>query len=262
VGADAAADGIAAERHGATLLLRIDRPAVHNALSAGVLAALERALDDAERDAAVRVVAIVGTGERAFCAGADLGELRGLDADAAHARLAEGQRVLRRLERLAKPTLAAVNGVALGGGFELALACTLMLASERASFGLPEAQLGLIPGYGGTQRLPRALGRRRALALMLTGERLSAADAHAAGLLAAPPLAPEQLLPQALALAERLAGGSARAQALIREAVGGDPDGDAALARESALAALALASADAAEGIAAFLEKRPPRFAA
>jgi len=261
MGADPAGGGVTSERHGATLLLRLDRPAVHNALSAGVLAALARAIDEAARDAAVRAVVLTGAGERAFCAGADLGELRGLDADAAHARLAHGQRVLRRLERLAKPTIAAVNGLALGGGFELALACTLVLASERASFGLPEALLGLIPGYGGTQRLPRALGRRRALALMLTGDRLAAAEAHTAGLLAAAPLAPDELLPSALALAERLAGGSARAIALIREAVGGDPDGDAELVRESALAALSLAGADAAEGIAAFLDKRPPRFA-
>lgn len=262
MGARATAGGIATERHGAALLVRLERPQVHNALNAELLAALERALAAAERDAGVRAVVLTGGGERAFCAGADLGELRGLDADAAHARLAEGQRVMRRLERLATPTIAAVNGVALGGGFELALSCTLALASDRASFGLPEAGLGLIPGYGGTQRLPSAIGRRRALALMLTGERLSAAEAHAAGLLAAPPLAPGELLPRALSLAERIAAASPRAVALIREAVGPEPRDDGALAHESALAALALAGGDAAEGIAAFLDKRPARFAA
>jgi enoyl-CoA hydratase len=249
------------ERRGPVLFVLIDRPAVHNALNAEVLAELERALDVAEDDTAVRALIVSGAGERAFCAGADLAELCGMGPDAAHAHLAHGQRVLRRVERLAKPTIAAVGGVALGGGFELALACTLTLASESASFALPEARLGLIPGYGGTQRLPRALGRRRALALMLSGDRLSAADAHAAGLLAAAPLPPGELIPTALALAERLAAGSARAIALIREAVDADAVSDEQLAHETALAALALSGADAAEGIAAFLDKRPPRFA-
>jgi enoyl-CoA hydratase len=234
---------------------------VSNALNGELLRALGRELAAAEADPDVRVVVLTGTGERSFCAGADLDELRGLGPDDAHAHLLAGQRTLRALERLSKPTIAAVEGVALGGGFELALACTLIVAGERASFGLPEARLGLIPGFGGTQRLPAAIGRRRALALMLSGARLSAAEAHDAGLLAEPPLEPGALLPGALALGERLAAMSPRSLALIREAVGPDPVAATGLAHESALAALALAGADGGEGIAAFLEKRPPRFA-
>jgi enoyl-CoA hydratase len=247
---------------GPVTTLTLHRPERYNALNGAVVAQLGAAVAALAADPSTRVIVLTGTGEKAFSAGADLDELAGLSAGRAHEVLAAGQRVFRALETCPTPIIAAVNGVALGGGMELALACTFILAGERASFGLPENGLGLIPGYGGTQRLPRLIGRHAAAFVMLSGERLTAERAYAWGLLPCPPIAPDELLTRAHELAHRIAGRSPTATAAILQAIdrGADTDLNTALAFESALAGLAVGSPDAAEGIAAFRAKRSPAF--
>jgi enoyl-CoA hydratase/carnithine racemase len=180
----------------------LNRPRELNALNADLFARLAAATEEAAADPEVRVVVIRGTGERAFSAGADLDELDGSSEQEAQAILARGGAVFSAIERLGKPVIAAVDGYALGGGLELALACTLTLVSTNASLGLPEVRLGLIPGYGGTQRLPRAIGLARALDLILTGRTIAAAEALEIGLLTR---VADDALAAAIALAEEIA---------------------------------------------------------
>lgn len=241
--------------------VRLDRPQVHNTLNSQVLAELDGVLRDvAESDA--RAVVLTGTGTRAFSAGADLDELAGVDAVAAHKLLSAGQAVLSRLEAYPIPVIAAVNGLALGGGFELALACTFMVMAESAELGLPETGLGLIPGYGGTQRLARRVGLPVAAHTILTGERITAERAHTLGLAPVPPVPDDQLVAVVEALALRIAsrGPQAVRSALLALRHGSDGGLSAGLALESALAGLVTGSAEAAEGIAAFRERRTPSF--
>ncbi len=248
------------EQRGAARYLTLNRPEVLNALNASVFTALEEQLARISSDPGTRTVVITGAGDRAFSAGADLDELTGLDPVDRRALLERGQRIFRSLETLGIPVIAAVNGYALGGGFELALACTLIVAAESARFGLPEVGLGLIPGYGGTQRLPRAVGSRAALGMMLTGEQIDAARADELGILSQSPV-PDDDLPEVVgSLADSISGKSPRAASLILKAVGYAVGLDASLAHETTLAALAASSGDADEGIAAFREKRTPRF--
>lgn len=253
-------DALIAEQTGRVLRLTINRPDALNALNAEVLSGLRNELDGAARDASVRVVVIAGTGERAFSAGADLDELTGFDPADTRARLRQGQSAIRALETLEKPVIAAVRGYALGGGFELALACSLILGAESAKFGLPEVGLGLIPGYGGTQRLPRLIGRQAALDIILTGERIDARRAYELGILCRAPVPDGDLLATADGLAGEMAHRSPKAMRLALSAVNSTVDLDSALAYETALAALATTSEDAAEGIKAFQEKREPNF--
>lgn len=253
-------DAVIAEQKGCVLRLTINRPDVLNALNAEVLSGLRNGLDRAAQDASVRVVVIAGTGERAFSAGADLDELTGLDPADTRDRLRKGQSTIRALETLEKPVIAAVRGYALGGGFELALACSLILGAESARFGLPEVGLGLIPGYGGTQRLPRLVGRQAALDIVLTGERIDARRAYELGILCRPPIPDGDLLAAADDLAGEMARRSPKATRLALSAVNSTVNLDSALAYETALAALATTSEDAAEGIKAFQEKREPNF--
>jgi enoyl-CoA hydratase len=248
------------EQKGRVRYLTLNRPDVLNALNAGVFAALETELARIEADPGTRVVVVTGSGERAFSAGADLGELMDLDPVDTRKLLGRGQHAFRALERLGKPVIAAVNGYALGGGFELALACSLIVGAERASFGLPEAGLGLIPGYGGTQRLPRLIGKQAALRIMLSGQRVDAARAYELGILSQPPVPDDELLDVVGGIAEEISGKSPKAAALIIEAVGSSDGLDQGLAHETTLAALAAASRDAAEGVSAFREKRAPNF--
>ncbi|BCJ67997.1 enoyl-CoA hydratase/isomerase family protein [Polymorphospora rubra] len=254
---------VVVERTGPVTTVTINRPEAHNALDAEVLRRLHAAVLDAEADPAIRAVVVTGSGEKAFCAGADLKELAGMSADRAHKTLRTGQRVLRDIERAAVPVIAAVNGVALGGGFELVLASTFSVISTRATLGLPESGLGLIPGYGGTQRLPRIVGAPTAAHLMLTGTRLDAQRAHQLGLTPIPPVAPADLMATASALAEKIAAQGPGAVRSILTALdaGRDAPLDAGLRLETGLAALAVAGAESDEGIAAFLARRPPRFA-
>lgn len=248
------------ERSGPFRWVTINRPAVHNALNRAVFDALDDVCARAAADPDLRVLFITGAGAKAFSAGADLDELAGRDADAAQRILARGGAVLDRLAGLPVPVVAAVNGVALGGGFELALACTFVVAAEHAGFGLPETGLGLMPGYGGTQRLPGAVGRATALRLMLTGDRLSAGEAHAAGLLAAPPVPAAELRVGCEAIGARIAGRGPRATARVLDAVRAGDRLAAGLDHELLLASMAIGSGEAAEGIAAFRERRRPNF--
>lgn len=242
--------------------LTINRPEVLNALNAEVLQGLREAVLAAAAAPSVRVVIITGSGEKAFSAGADLKELQGMSSDRAHEMMCAGQQAMREIERAAIPVIAAVNGAALGGGFELVLACTFPVLSTRASLGLPESGLGLIPGYGGTQRLPRVLGAQTAAHLMLTGSRLDAERAYQLGLTPVPPVAPEELGEIASTIAEKIAAQGPRAVRSILAALeaGRDSTLDSGLHLEAGLAALAIGGAESAEGIGAFLKRRPPSF--
>ncbi|WP_329254629.1 enoyl-CoA hydratase-related protein [Actinoallomurus sp. NBC_01490] len=250
------------ERRDATLWLTLNRPGVHNALNAELLGRLDDALDEAAADTGVRAIVLTGAGTKAFSAGADLGELAGLPAERAHQVLARGGRIVGRLERSPVPVIAAVGGLALGGGFELALACSFIVAAERASFGLPETGLGLIPGYGGTQRLPRLIGRQAALHAILTGERITADRAYGLGMVAVPPVPREDLDATAERIAATVASRGPHASGRVLEAVasGLDSSLEAGLRLETGLAALCVADPEAAEGIAAFREHRAPAF--
>jgi enoyl-CoA hydratase len=244
---------------GPVAVVELNRPAVHNTLNRAMLDALDRTLDELVRNATTRAVVLAGAGGRSFCAGADLDELTGQSAAQAHELLARGQRLFDRIQHYPLPVIAAVNGWALGGGFELALACSFIVAATDAKFGLPEAGLGLMPGYGGTQRLPRLVGRQLALSLMLTGSRLDAVRAFDIGLLPEPPVAPPELLASATQRARDIAAKGPLAVRSILKAVA-DDGAAAGLHLESALAGILTASAEAADGIAAFRQRRTPKF--
>lgn len=247
---------------GPMAIVRINRPAVHNALTAAILRRFGDEIDALADSGDIRAIVVTGSGEKAFCAGADVDELTGLDAEQAVAVMRSGQAVLRRVERCPVPVIAAVNGLALGGGFELMLACSFALASTRAAFGLPESGLGLIPGYGGTQRLARVAGPAVARHVMLTGDRIDAERAYQLGIVARPPVDAPELMPLALQVAQRIAARGPRACRAILEAVdaGLNSPLEVGLALETQLAALAIGGSDSSEGIAAFQQKRPPAF--
>ncbi len=241
--------------------LTVNRPDKLNALNRTVMEELAAAVAEAAGDSAVAALAITGAGPKAFVAGADIAEFKGLTAAEAQALSRRGQGVFAALEGLAKPVLAAVNGFALGGGCELAMACHLRIASSAARFGQPEVKLGLIPGYGGTQRLPRLVGRGRALEMLLAGDMIDAGTAAAWGLVNRV-VAPEELRGSVQELAERIIGVSPAAMRRCLEAVavGLDCPLDRAQEVEASLFGLCAASPDMEEGVAAFLEKRPPSF--
>src|SRR5690349_20504631 len=175
-------ENITIERDGATAVVTVNRPKVLNALNSQTLDELRRAILELKQDAAVRAVVLTGAGEKAFVAGADINELSVLTPAAGREHAAMGQHVLDLVEHMGKPVIAAINGYALGGGCELAMACTIRIAADTAKLGQPEINLGLIPGYAGTQRLSRIVGRGRALELLLTGDQISAAEALRLGL--------------------------------------------------------------------------------
>jgi len=240
-------------------ILTLDRPTVLNALNAAAFAELDVALDVLASDPAVRVVLLTGAGDRAFAAGADIRELVQLNADQGRSFALRGQAVFRKIEKLGKPVIACIQGFALGGGCELAMACTLRLAADNARLGQPEVKLGIIPGYGGTQRLPRLVGRGAALKLLLTGATVDAPEALRIGLV--DEVAPAALLMQrAEALALEIAANAPLAIAETMRAVdqGLDLPLDDALDREAACFGRLCGSADKAEGTEAFLAKRRP----
>lgn len=240
----------------------VDRPEALNALSTEVLDALEQAFLKARDASDVRALVVTGAGTKSFVAGADIKELQALEKPHAfQAYLRRGQGVFRLLERMGKPSIAAVNGYALGGGLELALACTLRIASEKARLGVPEINLGGIPGYGGTQRLARLVGAGRALELILTGKHVEAPEALRLGIVNEVVPA-DRVVQRAEALAGELASKSPVALKSALDAVqnGLEMPLDDALYFEAQVAALSFTSEDGREGLKAFLEKRPARW--
>jgi enoyl-CoA hydratase len=252
---------IGCERDGGVAEVTVRRPAKLNALNAQTVAELTAVFRELAADEDVGAVVLTGEGEKAFVAGADIGELANLTADQAERLAARGQALMDLVENLGKPVVAAVNGFALGGGCELAMACTFRYAAAGAKLGLPETGLGLIPGYGGTQRLPRLVGRGRALELILTGDMIDAEAACAMGLVNRV-LPAEELLPAARKTAAKLAGKSPltlrAALKAVNEGLAQNQDGGCRL--EAALFGVCGSSEDAREGCAAFLEKRKPAF--
>jgi enoyl-CoA hydratase len=249
------------EREDAVLLITINRPKVLNALNAATLDELERAFADARADPGTRAIILTGAGEKAFVAGADINELAVQTPVGGREHARRGQALLDRIERLGKPVIAAINGFALGGGCELAMACTLRVAAETAKLGQPEINLGLMPGYAGSQRLPRLVGRGRALELLLTGDPISATEAWRIGLVnRVVPAA--TLMDEARRLAQQLASKPPVAMRYILDAVGGGLEmsfGDAET-YEATLFGLVSTTDDMREGTTAFLEKRKPIF--
>jgi enoyl-CoA hydratase len=250
------------ERRDSTAILTINRPKALNALDGPTLLQLERALDAVERDDAVRVIVVTGAGERSFVAGGDIGDLNARQGLPHFLELAEVlHRVFRRFEACDKPTIAAVNGWALGGGTELLLSLDLRLLAENAKLGLPEINLGLFPGAGGTQRLTRQVPLCRAKEMMFTGDPITAEEAVAIGL--ANRVVPrEKLMEETLALARKIGGKSPLILKLLKRTLrhGGEMPLGAALAHEQAMIGLVLDSKDAHEGCTAFLEKRAAQF--
>jgi enoyl-CoA hydratase len=241
---------------GRVATVTLNRPKVLNALNAAMFRELDEVFAALAEDAAVRAVLLLGAGGKAFAAGADIGELVEVNA-ASGALLAErGQRVLRRIETMGKPVIACIDGFALGGGCELAMACTLRLASDAARLGQPEIKLGLVPGYGGTQRLPRLVRRGAALKMLLTGATVDAAEALRIGLV--DEVVAGDLMARAKELAEAIAAMPPLAVAAAMEAVGRGAELplDEAMALEAAIFGRLCGTEDKREGTRAFLEKR------
>jgi enoyl-CoA hydratase len=254
-------ENIRYEKKDQIAFVTISRPKVLNALNTRTMEELSRAFQSVRDDDDVRVAILTGEGEKAFVAGADINELALLGPVEAEMFSARGQAIFSLIESCGKPVIAAVNGFALGGGCELALACTVRLASENARFGQPEIKLGIIPGYGGTQRLPRIVGKGRALQIFLTGDMIRADEAYRIGLVnEVLPIA--ELLPHAEALAHKMIANAPLATRYCLDAVNKGlnmPLADA-LAHEAALFGLSCATTDKKEGTSAFLEKRAPQF--
>lgn len=239
-------------------VVKLDRPRVLNALNAHTLNELDRAFGHLGAEESIRVILITGAGERAFAAGADINELAALTAEEGHAFALRGQAVFRAIETLGKPVIACVRGFALGGGCELAMACTLRLAADDARLGQPEVKLGVIAGYGGTQRLPRLVGRGAGLRLLLTGATVDANEALRIGLV--DEVVPAAgLMERAEALALEIAANAPLAvkETLFAVNEGLDQPLDLALMREAVRFGHVCGSEDKAEGTAAFLAKRP-----
>jgi enoyl-CoA hydratase len=243
------------------LILTIDRPKVLNALNAATVDEIYRVFAAARDDDNVRSVIVTGGGEKAFVAGADINELARQTPVSGKETSEHGQMILSFIEHFPKPVIAAINGFALGGGCELALACHIRIASDKAQIGLPEVTLGIIPGYGGTQRMARLLGKGKALELICTGERVNAAEAEKIGLVNKV-VPPDQLMATAEEMAKKM---MARGPLAIRAAIeavinGSEMSFNEGQFLEAALFGLLCASEDTKEGLNAFLEKRPANF--
>jgi enoyl-CoA hydratase len=246
-------------RRGEAALIVLNRPKALNALSFAILEELEAAFDDAAASDA-RVLLITGAGDKAFCAGADITELRNRDTMSNKRGAEKGQAVFTKLTELPIPSVAVINGFAFGGGLELAMACTFRIATPAAKMGLPEIKLGLIPGYGGTQRLPRLVGEARALEMVMTGRTVEADEAGRIGLVNR--VVEGDAIEQALAFASEFTCYSLPALQFARSAVSRalDVPVSEGLKIEAELSTLAYGMSDAAEGMAAFEEKRKPSF--
>ncbi|HEV7920517.1 MAG TPA: enoyl-CoA hydratase-related protein [Thermoanaerobaculia bacterium] len=254
-------ENVRTENREGVLVITIDRAKVLNALNAQTVQELGQAFDDARDDASVKAVILTGGGEKAFVAGADIAELATMTPVTGKAIAEKGQRIFGSIERFPKPVIAAINGFALGGGCELALACHIRIASEKAQLGLPEVTLGIIPGYGGTQRMARLLGKGKALELILTGDRIGAEEALAIGLVNKVVPA-DQLMAAAEAMARRIATrGPLAVRAAIEAVMSGSemPQAEGQLL-EATLFGLLASTEDMREGMGAFLEKRAANF--
>jgi enoyl-CoA hydratase len=254
-------ENLLVERDGSVAILTINRPAVRNALNSQTLDELRRALLDLRRDDGVRCVIVTGAGDKAFIAGADINELAVQSPVGGRDHALRGQHVVDLIERLGKPVIAAINGFALGGGCELAMACTLRLAADTAKLGQPEINLGIMPGYAGTQRLSRLVGRGRALELLLSGDMITADEAYRIGLVnRVVPAA--QLMDEARKLAAALALKAPIAARYILDAVNTGLDMTLAdgSRHEATLFGLVSSTEDMREGTRAFLEKRKAEF--
>jgi enoyl-CoA hydratase len=250
------------DRDGGVRVLTVSRPEKLNALNAAVLDDLSAAVEQAEADGGLRCLIVTGAGEKAFIAGADIAELATLTPVQGREHARRGQAILDRVSALPVPTIAAINGFAYGGGLELAMACTLRVASENVRMGLPETSLGILPGYGGTQRLARIVGPARALELVLTAEKgLTASEAERIGLVNKV-LPAGKALDGALELARKIAANGPVACRYAMEAVRRGMEMTLAEGQlfEATLFGLCAATADMKEGMTAFLEKRPARF--
>jgi len=249
------------ENLGAVRRITVNRPDKLNALNAATLDELTRAFEDAGTDGSVRAVILRGAGEKAFVAGADISELATVTPVQARDFARRGQRTMRTVETLGKPVIAQISGYALGGGMELALACHLRIASEKARLGQPEVNLGVLPGFGGTQRLLRVTGRSATLELCLTGVQIDAARAYQLNLVNRV-VAPEALESETLALAEQLAASAPEALRGVLDAVilGGEADLVTGLDYEAQAFATSASTEDMREGTRAFLERRKPAF--
>jgi len=243
-------ENILLEKKNSIAYVTVNRPKVLNALNMATMEDLRAAFHDIKNDASIRVVIFTGAGEKAFIAGADISEL-------AH----RGQNVLNLIENLGKPVIACINGFALGGGCEIAMACTMRLASENAKLGQPEVKLGIIPGYGGTQRLPRLVGKGIAMQMVLAGEMISAQEAHRIGLVNEVTVSAE-LIPRAEAIASKIIANAPLAVQYAMEAVnkGVEMTLSEGLYLEAVLFGVACATEDKKEGTTAFLEKRAAQF--
>jgi enoyl-CoA hydratase len=254
-------ENLLVERDGAVVTVTVNRPKALNALNPATLWELQRCCDELRQDRTARCVLITGAGERAFVAGADIAAMEQMSAIDGRSFALFGQGVMRQLELLPIPVVAAVNGFALGGGLELALACDLILASSTAKFGQPEINLGIIPGFGGTQRLARRIGIAAARLLIYTGDMMDAEEARRLGLVARV-LPPADLLSEAKRLAATLAAKAPVALQQAKTAIntGSEIDLDDGCRFEAETFAVTFGTADRAEGMRAFLEKRPPVF--
>jgi len=254
-------ENVSYAKKGAIAYVTLNRPKVLNALSKRTWEDLRAAFENARDDAAVRGVILTGAGDKAFIAGADISELTQLTAVEAEKSSSYGQEVLNLIENLGKPVIAAINGFALGGGCETAMACTVRVAAENAKFGQPEVKLGVLPGGGGTQRLPRLVGKGRALQLILTGEMISAQEAYRIGLVnEVVPSA--DLITRAEAMLNQIFANAPVAVKYSLEAVNKGLEASQAegLALEASLFGLCAGTDDKKEGTQAFLEKRKPQF--
>ncbi len=253
---------IRVDQRGTAAIWTIDRADRRNALSVATVVAFGKLAREAEDNPSIRAIVVTGSGDVAFCAGADLKERRGMGDDEVRAQLRRYRTELGPLDRSSKPVIAAINGVALGGGLELALACDLRVAAEHAVFGFPETSLGIIPGAGGTQRLPRVVGEGRAKEMILLGRRLTAAEALSWGLCNRVAAAGKSVVEDALEWIRPITEGAPIAQAAALSAIDRafDVGLEVGLELEGVAYETTLVSEDRREALAAFAEKRPPRF--
>jgi len=249
------------EKNGAIAYVTLNRPKVLNALNRRTWEDLQTAFEDARQDSAIRGVILTGAGDKAFIAGADIGELSRVTAVEAESSSTFGQGVLNLIENLGKPVVAAINGFALGGGCETAMACSIRVATENAKFGQPEVKLGVLPGGGGTQRLPRLVGKGRALQLILSGEMISAQEAYRIGLVNEVVPAAE-LITRAEAILKQIFSNAPLAVKYSLEAVnkGLETSQAEGLSLEASYFGLCAGTEDKKEGTQAFLQKRAPEF--